>query len=160
MFYNNGNGSTTFGIGDVRGRGTAGKDNIGGTPAGRLTSTHFGVVTGATGQVIGGVGGLESNTLTASQIPSITSVNASQSITVGEFGAAWQVPVTQASVIGSAPVPTSGGVNVPTSGNNDWKASELNGINSISVTSNNTGGTAHNNTQPTMILNKALFAGA
>jgi microcystin-dependent protein len=64
-FYNNGNGTTTFGIGDLRGRVIAGKDNMGGTAAGRLTSSFF----GADGKIIGSVGGAESNTLTSAQIP-------------------------------------------------------------------------------------------
>ncbi|BEV44761.1 hypothetical protein CRBSH125_09440 [Afipia carboxidovorans] len=55
-FYNNGDGFTTFGIGDLRGRTTAGKDDMGGATAGRLTSSYF----GADAKVIGAVGGGES----------------------------------------------------------------------------------------------------
>src|SRR6185437_52892 len=36
-FYTNGDGTTTFGIGDMRGRVPAGKDDMGGISAGRLT---------------------------------------------------------------------------------------------------------------------------
>ena len=138
----------TITLPDGKGRLIAGLDDMGATAAGRLTSTYF----GATATTLGATGGSESHTLTAGQIPSITSANAAQSITVGEFGAAWQVPVTQASTISSAPAPTTGGVNVPYSGNSDWKASELNAINSISVTSNNTGGNPHNNVPPTILM--------
>lgn len=52
-----GDGSTTFNLPDMRGRAAAGKDNMGGTSAGRLTvqrtgtlaSTSNGVITGLTG---------------------------------------------------------------------------------------------------------------
>lgn len=62
-FYNNGDGSTTFGIGDMRGRMVAGKDNMGGTPAYRLTSDS-----GVSGTILGAVGGAETHTLTAAQL--------------------------------------------------------------------------------------------
>ncbi|MCD0415681.1 phage tail protein [Rubrivivax sp. JA1024] len=60
-FYNNGNGSTTFGIGDLRGRVLAGRDDMGGAAAGRLSAGYFGgdaTKIGATGGAQWGVIGL------------------------------------------------------------------------------------------------------
>lgn len=60
-----GNGTTTFNIPDARGRVIAGKDDMGGTSANRLTGLSGGI----NGDVLGAVGGAEAVTLTAAQIP-------------------------------------------------------------------------------------------
>ena len=57
-------GSTTFGVIDLRGRVTAGLDTMGGPAAGRLTATY------CTAPLFGAVCGNESQTLTAAQMPS------------------------------------------------------------------------------------------
>jgi len=60
-----GNGSTTFGIPDRRGRNTVGKDDMGGTPANRVTVGGSGIA----GATLGANGGGESVTVTESQMP-------------------------------------------------------------------------------------------
>lgn len=62
-----GDGSTTFQLPDMRGRVPAGKDNLGGTAANRLTAAG-GFATNNIGETAGG----ETHTLTASQMPSHT----------------------------------------------------------------------------------------
>jgi microcystin-dependent protein len=151
--YNNGNGSTTFGILDCRGRVRAGKDNMGGSAASRLTGTSV----SPDGNTLGANGGTQTHSLTLAQLPTgITSVNASQAISVTSTQNG--IPSGQAG--SSAPV--TGGSRVVA----DWGAgvatlSQITstGNNSISVTSNNTSGAAHPNVQPTIITNCALFAG-
>jgi microcystin-dependent protein len=64
--YNNGDGSTTFGIPDMRGRVPVGWDKMGGTAASRMTTAGSGV----DGTTLGGNGGAETVTLTAPQLPS------------------------------------------------------------------------------------------
>jgi microcystin-dependent protein len=59
--YGAGNGSTTFNIPDFRGRVAIGLDNMGGTPADRVTATAA--------DNLGGTGGTENVTLTINQIP-------------------------------------------------------------------------------------------
>ncbi|MCK1400109.1 tail fiber protein [Bradyrhizobium sp. 4] len=67
--YGTGDGSTTFNVPDLRGRVIAGKDDMGGSAASRLTSTYFG--TGAT--TLGGVGSSgESTTLVTGNLPPYT----------------------------------------------------------------------------------------
>lgn len=61
-----GNGTTTFNVGDRRGRVDAGQDDMGGTSANRLTTT----LSGLNGDTLGAVGGGESQTLALTQIPS------------------------------------------------------------------------------------------
>jgi len=143
-FFNNGNGSTTFGIGDMRGRVAAALDNLGGSAASRLTATYFG--TAAT--VLGAVGGLESHTLAGTEIPAhlhpITDQSHTHTLplqngiagTVGPQGSA-------AGGLGNASVGPSAAFT------------------GIVTTNNNTGGGgAHKNVQPTMALGVIMFAGA
>lgn len=54
--YGSGGDSTTIGVPDCKGRTVAGRDNMGGPSAGRLTSTYFGL-----GSRINAAGGLEYN---------------------------------------------------------------------------------------------------
>lgn len=59
--WGTGDGSTTFNLPDFRGRGLAGADNMGGTPAGRLT-----------GYTVGTSGGNQSSTLVSGNVPQLT----------------------------------------------------------------------------------------
>lgn len=75
--YGNGDGATTFQVPDLRGRAIAGRDNMGGTPALRLTATFLsgtrvggGLSTGAAG--LGNLGGGESNSLVTANLPAYT----------------------------------------------------------------------------------------
>jgi len=63
-----GDGSTTFNVPDLRGRGIFGQDNMGGSAASRIT------VAGGNfdGTVIGGTGGGQNQTLTQAQLPNVT----------------------------------------------------------------------------------------
>lgn len=116
--YGAGDGSTTFTLPDLRGRAVAGKDDMGGTSANRLT----GLTDGVDGDVLGGTGGLQSTTLTEAQLPAHT-----HTYTSTNMGGA-----------GSA-----SGVAFNTTGNSTTSRSV-----------NTTGsGSAHNNVQPTLILN-------
>lgn len=61
-----GDGSSTFNTPDLRGRVPAGKDNMGGSAASRLTSTSV----SPNGNTLGAVGGTETHTLTTAQLAS------------------------------------------------------------------------------------------
>lgn len=60
-----GDGSTTFNVPDCRGRVPAGKDDMGGVAASRLTTAGSGV----NGAALGAVGGAQTHTLDTTQIP-------------------------------------------------------------------------------------------
>lgn len=60
-----GDGSTTFTLPDTRGRVIAGVDNMGGTPANRLTTAGSGI----NATMLGSSGGAQNHTLTAAQMP-------------------------------------------------------------------------------------------
>lgn len=64
--YGAGDGSTTFALPDLRGRVVAGKDDMGGSSANRLTNQSGGL----DGDVLGATGGAETHTLTTAQLAS------------------------------------------------------------------------------------------
>lgn len=122
---------------DWRGRAIAALDDMGNSAAGRLSASYFG--TAAT--VLGAAGGSESHTLTTAQLASHTHVNTLNdpghvhTIDVGSSGGG-DTQVTQgAPGIGAT---VTGPVNSNTTG--------------ITITNASAGsGSAHNNTQPTML---------
>lgn len=137
--YGVGNGSTTFNIPDKVGRVSAMLD--GGSV--RLSSAYF----SGNAANLGAVGGGESVALTAAQIPSITSANASVPVNVTS-----STSVTQNAVYISYVNAGGGGtVVLNTLPTNSTLTST--GTANVSVTSNNTGGAAHRTVQPTIICN-------
>lgn len=61
--YGSGNGATTFNVPDCRGRAVAGKDDMGGVSANRITAA-------INGDILGAAGGAETHTLTIAEMPS------------------------------------------------------------------------------------------
>jgi microcystin-dependent protein len=139
--YGPGDGSTTFNIPDLRGRVVAGRDDMGGSAAGRLTSSYF----GGTATNLGATGGSENHALTTAQLASHTHPN-----TLTDPG---HVHSYQRAEFGEQK-PSSGG-NTPFA----TYSSQNTGSATTGVTINNAAagsGSAHNNTQPTIIANKLL----
>lgn len=124
--YGVGDGSTTFNLPDLRGRVVAGQDDMGGTSANRLTGLSGGV----DGDPLGSTGGAEAHTLASTELP------------------AHNHPLGFTMQYGSNGGGGSRGSNTFSS-----DGGFTNTIN-ITTTSNSTGGgDAHNNVQPTIILN-------
>lgn len=132
---------------DVRGRVGIPLDNLGGSAAGRLAG---GIITGT---AVGNVGGTDTVTLDKTMIPTgITSANTgaialSVTSAASVVQGASTIPVQQ---ISSGSNPWTGGSSavLPSTGNI--------AIGSASVTSNNTGGLAHSNLQPSIMVAKIL----
>jgi microcystin-dependent protein len=146
--YGSGDGVTTFNLPDLRGRVVAGVDG----GVGRLTTNTM------SSQALGGTGGSETETLTLSQIPTgIQSANGSQAITVYPGGNSGVfAPTSGGGAFGLEPAPTTSGnqVIVATGGVGSLtNQNSFSAPNSISVTSDNTGGAPHPNVQPTIELN-------
>ena len=78
--YGNGNGSTTYTMPDMRGRSQFGIDNMGGTPANRITSAVSGI-TGTTNGAVGGDQALQSHVHAVTD-PGHTHTNTAHSHTI------------------------------------------------------------------------------
>lgn len=131
--YGAGDGSTTFNLPDTRGRVTAGKDDMGGTAANRLTTAG-----GVAGSTLGASGGSQTHTLTAAQIPAHTH------------------PVTDPTHSHGG-VFTGGGADGSFGvGDNGVTGSTAAASTGITVGNNTGGGGAHPIVQPTLVANKVI----
>jgi microcystin-dependent protein len=151
--FGSGDGTTTFNLPDIRGRVIAHVDG----GAGRLTSSYF----GAAG-ILGAVGGTEGLSLTLAQLPTGITASATNAITVYPAGnAAFNVPYGSASW-GNDIVTGIGGTGafyLPYNTSGVGNISSFSANNTISVTSNNTSGSAHANVQHTIVLNAQVKLG-
>jgi len=135
--YGSGDGSTTFNVPDLRGRTLAGKDDMGGSAASRLTSSHF----GTSAATLGAVGGSQSHTLIAVELPANIPNSAVTTTSVTPTGTF--VAGTTSGTLGA------GGTTVPVGNTNPAYTA----ASSTTVTINASGGTAHAIVQPTIICN-------
>lgn len=176
--YGVGDGSSTFNLPDLRGRVIAGQDDMGGSSANRLTGLSGGV----DGDTLGAAGGAESHTLTSAEIPAHThpatststststansSSSASSSASVNDPGHSHVIePVYAGVTAGSGSArnqysPSAIGTSAATTGISVSVSTSVTTTTTVNTTTNTTttvnnntgGGGAHNNVQPTMILN-------
>ena len=143
--YGSGDGSTTFNLPDMRGRVTAGKDNMGGVSSDTLTGLSGGI----DGDTLGAIGGSESHVLTEAQLP--THTHDSGTLTTSSDGDHTHgIPDQDAG---------SGVLGVTSNGNHNPTGSiqtESDGAHTHSITGATASAgsdAAHNNVQPTIILN-------
>lgn len=171
-----GDGSTTFNLPDLRGRVPAGKDNMGGTPANRLTTAGSGV----DGPTLGAAGGSQAHTLTTAQMPAhahgVTDPGHGHGVTDPTHAHTIYDPghnhaydrITASQPSGSGVSNTTSTTNNATT-NTGTKTTGIGiyaaatgvtvnaGGTGISI-QNNGSGSAHNNTQPTIVLNHIIKA--
>jgi microcystin-dependent protein len=138
--FGSGDGSTTFNVPDLRGRVVAGADGMGGSSAGRLTDAVAGI------DALGDAGGAQSHTLSTSEMPAhshgVTDPGHNHGFSNNPFYGGSQTST-----------PASGGsVSHPS---NSQTVSITSNTTGISI-QNNGGGGAHNNVQPTIVLNYLL----
>jgi microcystin-dependent protein len=138
-----GDGSTTFNLPDLRGRVLAGRDDMGGSAASRITSGGSGI----TGTTLGATGGAETVMLEVNMMPSHTHL-----ATIIDPGHSHLLHWQDRNVASTAGPLFSdlGGIS------NDQKVTDQN-TTGISVLNSNTGGgSAHSNVQPTIVVNYVL----
>lgn len=148
--YGSGDGSTTFNLPDYRGRVLVGKDNMGGSAAGRMTSLALSV---GDGNTLGSNGGAQTHTLSEAQMPQHTHIQNSHNhaqqqhrhaISSRENGATSDTT----RILGEN---TGGAIK---STNSDF----VTAVNIAETATNQQTGSssAHQNTQPSIIANKII----
>lgn len=139
--YGTGDGSTTFNLPDLRGRVIAGQDDMGGSSANRLT----GVTGGVNGDTLGAVGGEEAHALLLAENAAHTHLIAGdESEDSDSLDANNEVLANRS--------------NQGNSNSYILRATQVAAA-TVGVTSSSGSGTAHNNLQPTIILNYEIFTG-
>jgi microcystin-dependent protein len=147
--------SNTFNVPDLRGRVVAGKDDMGGSAAGVITSSQSNSDDAITGATLGDTGGDEVQDLQETHLPAHThSVNSVTVVGQGVSSAGGAI----INIAGLSYFAGSGSNNVTqvsttgatyTNGNNG----QVTSANHTASLANTGSGTAVNNMQPTMILN-------
>jgi microcystin-dependent protein len=133
--YGSADGSS-FNLPDLRGRVIAGQDDMGGASANRLTDAVTG---GLNGDTLGDTGGTESHTLTSAQsglVGHTHGISASLEAVTGAGSAETGVDTTDGAFQGNNAADNTSMINV-----------------SISAVASSDASEAHNNVQPTIILN-------
>lgn len=132
---------------DMRGRVSAGKDDMGGSAANRMTFGGSGVA----GATPGASGGTETHTLTSAQVPNHTHTASTDSAGAHAHTANINTGGNQfsGSVFAAANDGTNSYSGVTTSSAGAHS-------HAVSVNPTTGGGGAHNNTQPTMVINKII----
>lgn len=140
-----GDGLTTFNVPDLRGRVTVGKDDMGGVAANRITAAGCGI----TGTTLGASSSTtQTNTLTTAQLPAHTHVN-----TLNDPGHTHTYSTSSFNLTPSGG--TSGGVTMGVAQILGTGANTT----GITITNASVGsGTAVNNVQPSLIVNKMIYA--
>lgn len=143
--YGAGNGATTFNLPDCRGRSMAGKDNMNGSDAARLTSAGSGV----DGDTLGSTGGADDVTLTANQMPVLSGTLASTGAHTHSLNNGNNLIAS-----GGTPVRAIGGSNR----NFTTMSITAGGSHSHDVTTPGSGG-SHSNMQPTLMTEAIIYHG-
>jgi microcystin-dependent protein len=144
--YGNGDGLTTFNLPDLRGRLVAGRDDMGGAPANRLTE-------GITGSSLGSIGGTESVLLGLDDIPVINatvSTGGAHTHSVSYSSTPFRLGGGSSGFLAPGPIVTIGTTN---------RTLTSAGSHSHTVTLNPGGGQAHQNVQPVIVLNAIIYCG-
>ena len=150
-FYNNGNGTTTFGIGDMRGRVPAGKDDMGGTSASRLSN----VISGGS-ITIGNVGGEQVHTIARGELPNVSPTFTGSAGTVTVTSVQSQIPFNSFGTLNG----DKNGILVGANAGTITSTGSFTPSGTVQSLNGGVSQTAMNVTQPTMICNYILYAGA
>ncbi len=137
--YGIGDGSTTFGLPDLRGRVVAGQDDMGGVSANRLTDTG---TTSLDGDTLGDTGGAEQHTLLEAEMAAHKHFEFANATSSDTLGASTQAAYRESS--GS---------------NNDYTIRGDGAAATVGLSSEVGSDTPHNIVQPTIILNYIIYAG-
>jgi len=154
--YGAGNGSTTFNLPDLRGRVFAARDDMGGVSANRLTGLSGGI----DGDVLGATGGEEAHTLNVAETAAHDHDAFINDPTHGHPGST--APVSPNSGLGGSTPGSAGGSGTSSltiaAAATGVRVKSSSGGAADDKTASKGGGSAHNNVQPTIILNCIMRA--
>jgi microcystin-dependent protein len=139
--YGIGDGSTTFNVPDLRGRVVAGKDDMGGSSANRLTDADDGL----NGDTLGDTGGGETQVLVTGNLPAYTPSGSVSTTQTNTAAAALQQPQQSGATVGVGGATSGGSFEQPPSFSSTFTGVAQGGTS-----------TAFGIVQPTIILNKIL----
>ena len=146
--YGSGNGVTTFNVPDLRGATGFGKDDMGGTAAGKITTAGSGI----DGLTLGASGGAQSGTLLQANLPSVTLAT---SIASGQGGHTHTTTIALKSMqLSGGSDAGGGGVFYPSAAINAATLPAMTGTTPLGGS-----GTAVNKMNPALIVNKIIYAG-
>lgn len=150
--YGSGDGSTSFNVPDYRGRFGVGKDDMGGTAAGRITAA----ISGVAGTTLGAVFGSEGITLTTAQLPAhnhgITGTPG-----LSDPGHAHNIAGYGGGSGGLNGITFNGGTAVNQTSGVVFTATTGISVSAGSLGTSNAGsGSVHQNTQPSIVVNKII----
>lgn len=143
--YGVGDGSTTFNLPDYRGRVLVGKDNMGGVAASRMTTAGAGV----DGLTLGASGGAQTHTLTTAQLAAHNHTANTDTHTHTFSGL---VSTQDASNAPANYITANNVSDVSSSFDVSYIASDTH----THTINNNGSGSAHQNTQPSIVANKII----
>lgn len=156
--YGAGDGATTFTLPDLRGRVVAGQDDMGGSSANRLTGQSGGI----NGDTLGATGGAETHTLTEAQLAAHDHlVDMGAPINTGAGGShSHTFTYGQRNKSGDG----SDVTDLTHTGSTETTSTVAAHAHTVDIPPFNSGnagsGAAHNNVQPTLVLNYMIYAGA
>lgn len=151
--YGSGDGSSTFNLPDLRGRVAAGKDNMGGSSANRLTDADDGL----DGDTLGDTGGGETQTLVTANLAAHTHA-AGTLADSGHTHGAGSYAVTAAQEGTSVSATGGSGKFYASDGSRSVSGTSSSGTATITGSTGSSGSdTAFGVVQPTIILNKIIY---
>jgi len=159
-----GNGSSTFNVPDCRGRVVAGKDNMGGTAANRLTSAGAGF----NGSAMGAVGGEQTHVLTVGELAAHSHGGTATGGSHRHHIFADVVKADASPTLAATDAPARSNTAGPTytiqgaTGGEEATLGETDAVSHThTISTDGTGSnTPHKNVQPTIIMNTIIYAGA
>jgi microcystin-dependent protein len=149
--YGSGDGSTTFNLPDYRGRVLVGKDNMGGSAAGRMTSLALSI---GDGNTLGSSGGSQIHPLATNEVGAHSHSASSANDTHSHN---WYISNSYGTRLNSAAATNAGTPgDTGTSSGSATVTTTTDQHNHAITVSSNAASVGHQNTQPSIIANKII----
>jgi microcystin-dependent protein len=149
--YGAGDGLTTFNLPDLRGVSLAGLDNMGGSAANRLTNTYF----GASSTTLGTLGGAQNHSVLQANLPNVNFTHSGTTLNDPQHSHTFST-AANASV---GAIPKAGDSSVTNTGTTAAASTGIT-VSAQGSAASGGSGTPLATIQPTLVINKIIYAGA